>query len=58
MSYDVKCYELAKEFLDDVCNAASFDESDREHLYGQLAQRIQNTVEDYMGDYMPEWLSK
>ena len=41
MSYDVKCYELAKEFLQD-------SELNVDFYVSELAQNIQNCIEDSM----------
>lgn len=41
MSYDVKCYLLAKHFLSDV------DREDDADLCGELAQEIQNAIEAF-----------
>lgn len=42
MSFDPKCYELAKYFIDDV--------SGSEAMKNELAQRIQEAVEDWFFD--------
>jgi hypothetical protein len=44
MSYDVKCYELAAEFLDDTDTQAINTTENR----GKLAQEIQTTIENFI----------
>lgn len=44
MSYDVKCYELAKEFVADSCA------DNAEELSAELAQEIQRAIEDFFAE--------
>lgn len=41
MSYDVKCYDLAKTFLQDA-------HADEEALSAELAQQIQDTIDNFI----------
>ncbi len=50
MAYDVKCYDLAKVFLDDRC----LNEADPNAIK-ILAQRIQTVVEDFIERDWPDF---
>lgn len=49
MSYDVKCYRLAEDFLDDyvVPNKVTL-----EKVAGQIAQAVQDCIEDEIADLL------
>ena len=48
MSYDTRCYELAEMFLSEVPIINNAHHADR------LAQTIQDTIEQYLGDESEE----
>lgn len=49
-TYDVKCFELAEHFMFDM----SVSRSKVPEMTRELAQRIQNTIEDFMEEHDPE----
>ena len=51
MSFDPKCYDLAKEFLADAPPALQ-----TETLTNQLAQTIQDTIEQWIETTTEEWI--
>lgn len=51
MIYDPKCYELARHFLQDV---EGLDTNERDLLCDELAQRIQQTIEEWFEEMTPE----
>jgi hypothetical protein len=51
MSYDSSCYDLAKDFLDDDTELSHIGNVEMLKLYDDLAQRIQTTIEDALGEF-------
>ena len=53
MSYDIKCFDLAEEFLDDY---SMYIRTKTEHrkLEGKLAQEIQDAIEQFLEEHFQE----
>lgn len=49
MSYDVKCYELAKAFISDYPPHGIMDTE--KIIIPMLAQRIQHEIEEFLNEY-------
>ena len=50
MSFDTKCYDLAKDFLSEEDNLIGIAPDVVEKYVNELAQQIQDTIEDYLED--------
>lgn len=46
--YDNACYALAESFIDDDPNIKNFGEHKKAEMAHELAQQIQDTIEDYL----------
>lgn len=50
MSYDTKCYDLAKAFLSDVPKDKLPTKEGHDQAADELAQEIQDAIEDFLID--------